>query len=152
LIDGSDTHATKEIEAVARRVATVTALVPMALADVIAVLYCNVKMIHRIAQIYGGRGGLLGSWRLLHKVTAHLIATGAIAIGDDWLSSVLGGGLFSKLSRRFGEGVVNAALTARIERTAIEVCRPLPFVAQQRPMVAMILKNAVSGLFVKRKD
>ena len=33
------------------------------------------------------------------------------------------------LSRRLGEGVFNGALTARIGAAAVEVCRPLPFIA-----------------------
>ena len=88
------------------------------------------------------------SWRLLHKVKAHLVATVAMAIGDDWLDR----GLVSESSWRFQEWVVNAALTARIERTAIEVYRSLTFVLLQQPFVAVGLKNAVSALLVKQKD
>lgn len=58
-------------------------LVPLALADVTAILYCNAKMGHRISQIYGVWGTLLESWRLLYKVRAHLVATVAMAIGDE---------------------------------------------------------------------
>lgn len=107
-------------------------------------------MIRRVAKIYGARGGVLGSLRLLRNVSAHMIATGAIATGEDWLSTVLGGGLFSKLSRRFGEGLVNAALTARIGRTAIEICRPAPFVAAPRPATSRLLKMRSVGSFRQR--
>lgn len=55
-------QATREIEAAIRQVATVTPLVQLALANVKAFLYRNVKILHRIAHIYGGRGELLGSW------------------------------------------------------------------------------------------
>jgi putative membrane protein len=47
--------ASREVEAAARQVATVTALVPLAFADVIAALTSNLRMIRRIAEIYGGR-------------------------------------------------------------------------------------------------
>jgi putative membrane protein len=53
----------------------------------------------------------------------------------------------AKLSRRFGEGVVNGALTARVGVAAIEVCRPLPFVAAPRPRVAALIGRALTGLF-----
>jgi putative membrane protein len=43
------------------RSATVTALVPLALADVAAALTANLRMIRRIAEIYGGRAGTLGA-------------------------------------------------------------------------------------------
>jgi len=127
----------------------VTALVPLALADVVAALTANLRMIRRIAVVYGGRGGTIGSWRLTRAVFSHLVATGAVAVGDDMLGSVAGGGLLSKLSRRFGEGLINGALTARVGLAAIEVCRPLPFRARRRPSVSALVSRAVSGLFDK---
>lgn len=142
-----DTAARREVEAAARQVALATALVPLALADVIAALSVNIRMIRRVAEIYGGRSGLLGSWRLARAVMAHLVATGAVAIGDDMLGSIAGGNLLSKISRRFGEGVVNGALTARVGLAAMDVCRPLPFGKGRRPSVGSVVKHALSGLF-----
>jgi putative membrane protein len=136
-----------EIEAAARQVATVTAVVPLALADVAAALIGNVRMIRRIAEIYGGRAGAFGSWRLLRTVLTHLVAMGAVAVGDDLIHSVAGGGLLSKLSRRFGEGVINGALTARVGIAAMEVCRPLPFRALPRPKVTNLVSRGLAGLF-----
>lgn len=142
-----DAAARAEVEAAARLVATVTALVPIALADVVAALVANIRMIRRIAEIYGGRSGTLGSWRLTRAVLTHLAATGAVAIGDDLIGSVAGGSVVSKISRRFGEGVVNGALTARVGVAAMEVCRPLPFGVGQRPAVAGLVRRALAGLF-----
>ncbi|MGB7262680.1 MAG: TIGR01620 family protein [Albidovulum sp.] len=142
-----DRAARIEVEAAARQVATVTALVPLALADVAAALISNLRMIRRIAEIYGGRAGTFGSWRLMRTVLTHLVATGAVAVGDDLIQSIAGGGLLSKLSRRFGEGVVNGALTARVGVAAIEVCRPLPFMALPRPRVTNLVSRALAGLF-----
>lgn len=142
-----DRAARVEIEAAARQVATVTAIVPLALADVAAALVANLRMIRRIAEIYGGRAGAIGSWRLLRTVLTHLVATGAVAVGDDLIQSVAGGGLLSKLSRRFGEGVVNGALTARVGVAAIEVCRPLPFASLPKPRVTNLVSRALAGLF-----
>ena len=142
-----DAAAIKEVESAARQVATVTAIVPIALADVATALTANIRMIRRVAEIYGGRSGALGSWRLTRAVMAHLVATGAVAIGDDMIGSLAGGGVLSKLSRRFGEGVVNGALTARVGVAALEVCRPLPFGPKKRPSVTGIVKRALTGLF-----
>ena len=142
-----DTAAAREIEAAARQVATVTAVVPLALADVVAAFTANLRMIRRIAEIYGGRSGTLGSWRLARAVMTHLVATGAVAVGDDLIGSVAGGGVLSKISRRFGEGVVNGALTARVGVAAMEVCRPLPFTRGERPSVTGLVKRALTGLF-----
>ncbi len=142
-----DAAASREVEAAARQVATVTALVPLALADVATALTSSLRMIRRIAEIYGGRAGFLGSWRLTRAVFVHLIATGAVAVGDDLLEPILGGSVLSKLSRRFGEGLVNGALTARVGVAAMEVCRPLPFSKRHQPSTRGMIKRALSGLF-----
>ena len=147
-----DARARLEVEAATRQVAAITALVPLAFADVAAALTSNVRMIRRIAEIYGGRSGTLGSWRLTRAVMTHLVATGAVAVGDDLLPSIGGGHVLTRLSRRFGEGLVNGALTARVGIAAIEVCRPLPFAAEPRPRVTRIVQRSLTGLFDKSQE
>lgn len=147
LLKPLDERAMREVEAAARQVATVTAIVPLALADVFTALTANLRMIRRIAEIYGGRSGGLSSWRLTRTVLTHLVATGAVAVGDDLIGSVAGGGALSKVSRRFGEGVINGALTARVGVAALEVCRPLPFTSVQRPSVTALVRRALTGMF-----
>lgn len=142
-----DAAARAEVQSAARQVAAVTALVPLALADVVAALTANLRMIRRVAEIYGGRAGTFGSWRLARAVMTHLVATGAVAAGDDLIEAMAGGGLLAKLSRRFGEGVVNGALTARVGIAAMEVCRPLPFIHQPRPKVGNLVSRGLAGLF-----
>lgn len=150
LLTPLDRAATTEVEAAARQVAAVTAIVPLAFVDVIVALTANIRMIRRIAEIYGGRSGALGSWRLTRAVMTHLVATGAVAVGDDLIGSVAGGSMMSKISRRFGEGVVNGALTARVGIAAMEVCRPLPFSESKRPLVTQVVKRALTGLFSRK--
>lgn len=142
-----DARVVAEIERAARQVALVTALVPVALADVAAALLTNLRMIRAIAEIYGGRAGYFGNWRLARSVVMHLLATGVVAVGDDMIGSLAGGGMVSKVSRRFGEGVVNGALTARVGISAMELCRPLPFRMGRRPNVRGLLGRALKGAF-----
>ncbi len=142
-----DAEARLEIEAAAKKVAAATALVPLALVDVLVALTSNVAMIRRIAAVYGGRAGFFGSWRLLKGVAGHLLATGAVAIGDDMIGSMVGGGALSKVSRRFGEGIINGTLTARVGVVAMEICRPMPFVALKRPKASAIVKTSLLRMF-----
>lgn len=145
LMTGLDARAEAAAAQAARIVAGVTAFVPLALADVLAALVANLRMIRAIAEIYGGRAGWMGSWRLLKTVAGHLAATGAVAMADDLVGPALGGGAVARLSRRFGEGLVNGALTARVGAAAIEVCRPLPFHALQAPSGRAIAAAALRG-------
>ncbi len=146
-----DRAALAEVEAAARQVATITAFVPMALADVAAALFANVRLIRRLSQIYGGRSGSLGSLALMRHVAGALLGAGSIALADDLIGSVAGGGILAKLSRRFGEGVVNGALTARVGIAAMELCRPMPFTALPRPNTGATVSRALAGMFGGRE-
>ena len=128
----------------ARSVAAATAIAPAAALDVLAALALNLRMLREIGEIYGGRAGWFSSWRLLRAVSQHLIATGLIALGDDLVGPLVGGGAVAKLSRRFGEGVVNGALTARVGVAAIQVCRPLPFQALAAPTARAVALEALT--------
>lgn len=144
-----DARARAEIEGAARQVAAITAFVPLALADVATALVANLRMIRRVAEIYGGRSGTFGSWRLMRRVFVSLVAAGAVALTDDLIGSVAGGGILSRLSRRFGEGVVNGALTARVGLAAMDLCRPLPFLALDRPGTSATISRALAGFLAR---
>jgi putative membrane protein len=146
-----DAAARREIEAAARTVAAATAVIPLALVDVLAATSQNLRMIRRIAEVYGAHAGFFGSWRLLRTVATHLLATGLISAGDDLIGSVAGGHVLARVSRRFGEGMVNGALTARVGIAAMDVCRPLPFAALPRPKVSNVVGRAFTGLFQAAK-
>jgi putative membrane protein len=131
-----DAKAQLEIAAAAKRVSMVTAISPRAALDVIFVMAQIVFLIRRIAEIYGGRPGLLGFFKLARSVGAHVAITGGMAVGDSLVQQVLGHGLASKISARLGEGVLNGLLTARVGLSALAVCRPAPFGAQKPPGVS----------------
>ncbi len=136
LMASLDDAARREIAVAAKRVSVVTAISPRALIDVAFVAAQAVRLIRRIAEIYGGRPGLLGFLKLARSVGVHLTITGGMAIGDSLVQQVLGHGLASRLSARLGEGVLNGMLTARIGLSALAVCRPMPFAALKQPGVA----------------
>ena len=142
-----DAASRREIEVASRTVAGATAMVPLALVDVMAALSQNMRMVRRIADIYGAHAGFFGSWRLMRMVATHILATGLVSAGDDLVGSVAGGHVLSRLSRRFGEGMVNGALTARVGIAAMDVCRPLPFAALPRPKVSNVIGRSLTGLF-----
>ncbi len=140
-----DDAARKEIADAAKRVSVVAAISPRAIVDVIFVAAQALRLIRRIAEIYGGRPGLLGAWRLARAVGAHLAITAGMAVGDSLLQQVLGHGIAAKISARLGEGVLNGLLTARIGLSAMAVCRPMPFFARKPPGIAEVAPFLVGG-------
>lgn len=142
-----DAQARRLITRSAKRVATVTAMSPMVLIAVSFVLIENLRLLRGLAGLYGGRPGFFGLMRLAHLVVGHLIATGGIALTDDLLGQFLGQDLLRRLSRRLGEGAFNGALTARIGIAAIDVIRPLPYLAVKPPRVRDVLTEALRPMF-----
>ena len=131
-----DLDVRREIASAAKRVSLVTALAPRAIIDVVFVVAQAIRLIRRIAVIYGGRPGLLGFLKLLRSIAAHIAITGGMAAGDSLIQQFLGHGIAAKLSARLGEGVLNGLLTARVGLSAMAVCRPLPFGSGKAPKVA----------------
>jgi putative membrane protein len=136
-----DQQARLLISAAAQRVSLVTAISPRALFDVVFVFAASLRLIRQLARLYGGRPGTLGMIRLMRHVLAHLAITGGMAASDSVIQQILGHGLTAKLSQRLGEGVLNGLLTARLGLAAIDVTRPLPFVALPRPSLTDLAKD-----------
>lgn len=133
LLTDLDRQARNAIAATAKQVSAVTALSPRAIVDVAFVLFAGVRLLRRIATIYGGRPGFLGFLRLARSALAHLTVTGGMAVGESMMQQVLGLGLAARVSAKLGEGVMNGLMTARFGLAALAVCRPLPFVRIEPP-------------------
>lgn len=144
-IDGG---ARRLITTSARRVATVTALSPMALIAVGFVAIENLRLLRKLAAQYGGRPGFFASLKLARAVIMHLVATGGVALTDDLLGQFIGQDVLRRLSARLGEGAFNGALTARVGVAAIDLVRPLPVIAARpvrvRDIVAEVLQRTAS--------
>lgn len=125
----------------AKRVALLTAVSPRAVVDLVFVAAEILRLIRRLATVYGGRPGFIGFVRLARAAFAHLAITGGIAAGDSILQQFLGHGIAARLSARLGEGVVNGLLTARVGIAAIDVCRPLPFIVGRPPRLADVMSE-----------
>jgi len=141
LLVALDDNAKAMVLSSAKRVALLTAVSPRAIVDLVFVASEILRLIRRLATIYGGRPGFLGFVRLARAAFAHLAITGGMAAGDSILQQFLGHGIAARLSARLGEGVVNGLLTARIGIAAVDVCRPLPFIVGRAPRLADVMSE-----------
>jgi putative membrane protein len=152
LIAPLDAQAKRAIADAAKQVSVVTAISPRAIVDVAFVVFAAVRVLRRVARIYGGRPGALGFLRLARAAFSHLAITGGVAVGDSLLQQVLGLGLAARVSAKLGEGVLNGLLTARFGLAAVSVCRPLPFVREVPPRIGDVAGELLSGAQPSRPD
>lgn len=146
LLADLDARAARTVADAAKQVSLVTALSPRAAIDVGFVVFNAARVLRRVSAIYGARPGALGFLRLTRAAVTHLTVTGGVAVGDGLLQQALGLGIAARVSARLGEGVLNGIMTARFGLAAIAVCRPLPFVALERPKI-----GDVAGELIPRK-
>ncbi len=106
LVAPLDPYARSIVAASAKRVSVVTAVSPGALIDMLFVGAENLRMLRRLATLYGARPGTLSLFKLARMVVTHIVLTGGIALGDDVIQQLIGHGLTAKLSARLGEGIV----------------------------------------------
>jgi putative membrane protein len=145
LIAPLDPVARSIVASSAKRVSVVTAISPNALVDMLFVAAQNLRMLRKLATLYGARPGFFSLMKLARMVVTHIVLTGGIALGDDVIQQLVGHGLTARLSSKLGEGVFNGALTTRIGIATIDVCRPLPYLEQQRPRFRELVAE-VAGL------
>jgi putative membrane protein len=143
LMSPLDAEARNLISKAAQSVSVVTAISPRALIDILFVFISCLRLIRRLARLYGGRPGALGMMRLFRQVLSHLAITGGMAATDSLVQQALGQGIAAKLSSRLGEGVLNGFLTARLGLAALDVTRPLPFAALPRPAISDLIQDVV---------
>jgi putative membrane protein len=127
-----DGEARRRVASAARRIATVTAISPTAALTIGWVAVENLRLLRALATLYGGRPGFFATAKLARMVFLHIVATGGVALTDDLVGQFLGQDILRRLSRRLGESVFNAAMTARIGAAAIEMIRPLPYLEAPR--------------------
>lgn len=140
-----DAAAYRLTAAAARDTALSTALVPVALLDMLIVLWRNLKLVRGVAALYGVRPGYLSSLRLMRKLLGNLAVAGVGESVATAAADALGGTLAAAVSANFGKGVVNGLLTARIGLAAMHFCRPVAFSPKRRPSLSGI-RAALLGL------
>lgn len=130
-----DEQARKEISRCSAESAIMIAVSPLALVDMAFIAWRNIRLINRIAAIYGIELGYYSRIRLFRMVLINIAFAGASElireVGMDWLSQ----DITARLSTRAAQGIGAGLLTARLGIKAMELCRPLPWI-ENKPRLA----------------
>lgn len=130
-----DEQARKEISRCSAESAIMIAVSPLAIVDMAFIAWRNIRLINRIAAIYGIELGYYSRIRLFRMVLINIAFAGASElireVGMDWLSQ----DITARLSTRAAQGIGAGLLTARLGIKAMELCRPLPWI-DNKPRLA----------------
>ena len=122
-----DEKALNEVAKFSTEAVVLVALSPVAIIDMLIMLSRNLRMINKIAGLYGLQLGYWSRIKLIKQVFVNMAYAGASELVADYGSDVLGAELLGKLSARFAQGLGAGMLTARLGAKTMELCRPIPF-------------------------
>lgn len=144
-----DEKALNEVAKFSTEAVVLVALSPVALIDMLIMLSRNLRMINKIAGLYGLKLGYWSRIKLIKQVFVNMAYAGASELVADFGSDMLGAELLGKLSARFAQGLGAGMLTARLGAKTMELCRPIPFdekpkLTHVRKKIAQQIKSLVS--------
>lgn len=124
-----------------RDIGALTALSPIGLLDGLIVIVRTMMMLRAIARLYGVRPGMIATVGLVRRAARNMIAAGIGDLVSDAAVETAGASVLSVLSARAGQGVVNGLLAARLGLSAMQLCRPLPFTAEETPSLRQLRRE-----------
>ncbi|OWO80266.1 TIGR01620 family protein [Photorhabdus luminescens] len=141
-----DTQARAEISRYAAESALMIAVSPLAIVDMAFIAWRNIRLINRIAALYGIELGYFSRIRLFRLVILNIIFSGVSEmvreVGMDWLSQ----DITARLSARAAQGIGVGLLTARLGIKAMELCRPLPWIEGDKPKLGDFRRQLIAQL------
>lgn len=121
------------------------ALSPIAIVDMMLMLWRNLKMIDEIAHLYGLKLSYWSRIKLLKQVFINMVYAGATELIADVGTDLIGADLLGKLSARLAQGLGAGMLTARLGLKTMHLCRPIPF-EQDAPKLKDVRKQLIGQI------
>lgn len=121
------------------------ALSPIAIVDMLLMLWRNLKMLNEIAQLYGMKLSYWSRIKLIKQVFVNMIYAGASELIADVGTELLSADLLGKLSARLAQGLGAGMLTARLGLKTMQLCRPIPF-EEDAPKLKDVRKQLINQI------
>lgn len=141
-----DRQARREISRYAAESTLMIAVSPLALVDMAFIAWRNLRLVNRIAALYGIDLGYFSRIRLFRLVLLNIAFAGASElvreVGMDWMSQDIA----ARLSARAAQGIGAGLLTARLGIKAMELCRPLPWLEGEKPRLGDFRRDLIGQL------
>ena len=138
-----DEKALVEVAKFSTEAVVLVALSPIALVDMMLMFWRNLRMIDKIAGLYGLKIGYWSRIKLIKQVFVNMAYAGASELVIDLGADLVGAELLGKLSARMAQGLGAGMLTSRLGIQTIKLCRPIPF-EENTPKIAHVRKKILS--------
>jgi len=144
-----DEKALAEIARFSTEAVVLVALSPVAIIDMLIMLWRNLRMINKVAGLYGLKLGYWSRIKLIKQVFVNMVYAGASELVADFGAEMIGADLLGKLSGRLAQGLGAGMLTARLGVKTMQLCRPIPFddkpkLSDVRRAMLSTIKNLIS--------
>ena len=139
-----DEKAMTEIAKFSTEAVVLVALSPVALIDMLIMLWRNLRMINKVAGLYGLKLGYWSRIKLIKQVFVNMVYAGASELVADFGAEMIGADLLGKLSGRLAQGLGAGMLTARLGIKTMQLCRPIPF--DDKPKLGHVRKEMLTTI------
>lgn len=147
-----DEKAMTEIAKFSTEAVVLVSLSPVAIIDMLIILWRNLRMINKVAGLYGLKLGYWSRVKLIRQVFVNMVYAGASELIADFGADMIGADLLGKLSGRLAQGLGAGMLTARLGVKTMQLCRPIPF--EDKPKLGHVRKEMLTTIknLISRKN
>ncbi|TLU64849.1 TIGR01620 family protein [Thalassotalea litorea] len=138
-----DKQAMEQVAKFSSEAVVLVAISPIAIVDMMILLWRNLRMLDKVAGLYGIRLGYWSRISLIKQVFVNMVYAGASEIIADVGVDMLGVETLGKLSTRLAQGLGAGMLTAKLGIRTIKLCRPVPFV-ENPPGIKQVRRQVVA--------
>lgn len=139
-----DEKAMAEIAKFSTEAVVLVSLSPVAIIDMLIILWRNLRMINKVAGLYGLKLGYWSRIKLIRQVFVNMVYAGASELIADFGADMIGADLLGKLSGRLAQGLGAGMLTARLGVKTMQLCRPIPF--EDKPKLGHVRKEMLTTI------
>lgn len=146
LLAPADLEARRLVARAATDVALVVAVSPLAWVDMAMLAWRTVRLLDRLANLYGLQLGYAARVRLFRTLLLNMAVAGMGELAADAAADLVALGIAGKVSTRLAQGLAAGLLTARLGLQAVALCRPLPFTAEEKPRIGELRSELLAQL------
>lgn len=146
IVSQADGKALQHISKHASATGVMIAVSPLAAMDMLVVLWRSFSMLQQIADCYGIQLGYWARIKLMKKAFKLMVFAGATEVLIEAGGHALGASFSAKLSAQLAQGVGAGVLVSRLGLQAIQQCRPVPWLSQEKPKVTDISRQLISQI------